>query len=279
MDATYTTPHEEPATASGSMSPKAPTLRRSSALRSFALEARFELVRLVRQPAYVIPTFAFPLAFYYFFGISMGPQRYAGHSVATYMLASFGAFGVIGAALFGFGISVALERSSGWLILRRASPMRLWSYFGAKMLAALCFSLAVAAALETLGGFFGGVQLAPQAWLALLGVLVAGAVPFCALGLAIGTIAPANGAPAIVNLIYLPMSFLGGLWIPAGLLPKAFVHIAPWMPTYHFANLALAAIGIGSAAPLDIVALMLWTAVFLALAAFGWRRDESRGNA
>ncbi|MDQ2908881.1 MAG: ABC transporter permease [Candidatus Eremiobacteraeota bacterium] len=278
MNTTYTTSYDDPATAGGPLMRPAPAAHRTSALRSFGLEVRCELARLARQPSYVIPIFAFPLAFYYLFGITMG-GHYRGVTAATYLLASYGAFGVIGAALFGFGVSLALERSSGWLILRRASPMRLWSYLGAKMLTALCFALAVAAAIEALGAFAGGVRLTPQAWLSLLGVLVAGAVPFCALGFAIGTVAPANGAPAIVNLIYLPLSFMGGLWIPVGLLPATFARIAPWTPTYHFGKVAYAAIGIGTAAPVDIIALALWTAAFLALAAFGWRRDESRGHA
>ena len=247
-------------------------------LRSFALEARLELIRLARQPSYVLPLFAFPLAFYYFFGIAMGRQQYHGVDASVYLLASYGAFGVIGAAVFGFGVTLALERGNGWLILRRASPMRLWSYLAAKMVAALAFSLAVAGAIELLGALAGGVHLSPQTWLALLGVLVAGTVPFCALGFAIGTIAPPNGAPAIVNLIYLPMSFMGGLWIPAALLPATFARIAPWTPTYHIGKLAHAAIGIGNATVFDALALALWTAVFLALAAFGWCRDESRGN-
>ncbi len=248
-------------------------------LSSFLQETRYELLRLGRQPAYLLPLFAFPLAFYYFFGISMGPQTHHGTTAAMYLLATFGAFGVIGAALFGFGVSLALERGNGWLVLRRASPMRPASYLTAKMVAALCFASAVAAALELLGELAGGVRLPAHSLLALLGVLVAGAIPFCALGFALGMIAPPNGAPAMVNLIYLPMSFMGGLWIPAALLPAAFKHFTPWMPTYHFGNLALATLGITHASIVDILALVAWTAVFFALAAFGWQRDESRGNA
>jgi ABC-2 type transport system permease protein len=250
----------------------------ASGFGSFALESRLELVRLARQPSYVLPLFAFPLTFYYFFGIAMGPQRYHGVSVAAYMLASYGAFGVIGAALFGFGVTLALERGSGWLVLRRASPMRLSSYLAAKMVAALGFACAVGGSIEALGAFAGGVRLEVHTWLALLAVFAGGAIPFCALGFAIGTLAPAAGATAIVNLIYLPMSFMGGLWIPAALLPATFARIAPWTPTYHFGRLALAAMGIESASSGDVVALAAWTAVFLAVAAFGWRRDESRGD-
>lgn len=250
----------------------------NAAFKSLALETRFEIVRLARQPGYLLPLFTFPLAFYYLFGISMGQSAYHGASVATYFLATYGAFGVIGAALFGFGMSLALERNNGWLVLRRASPMRASTYLTAKMIAAVCFAGAVALALILLGVGAGGVRVPAVTLLTLLGVLVAGTIPFCALGFAFGMAAPANGASAIVNLIYLPLSFMGGLWIPVAMLPGTFKHIAPWTPTYHFGKLALASLGIGTASALDVAALAAWTIAFLALAAFGWRRDESRGN-
>lgn len=248
-------------------------------MSAFALETRFEFLRLARQPAYLVPLFAFPLAFYYLFGISMNAtQQYHGAPVAVYMLATYGAFGVIGAALFGFGISLALERGSGWLVLRRASPMQLWSFLTAKLLAALAFSLAVALALQAMGVALGGVRIPVHTALELDGVLVAGAIPFCAMGFAVGMLAPPNGAAPIVNLLYLPMSFLGGLWIPAALLPKAFSSLVPWMPTYHFGRLALGVLGISHAGASDVLALAAWTVLFIAVAALGWRRDESRGN-
>ena len=44
------------------------------------------------------------------------------------MLATYGAFGVIGAALFGFGVSVAVERGQGWMRLSgsRRCPRLAW---------------------------------------------------------------------------------------------------------------------------------------------------------
>ena len=250
----------------------------NAVMKSLAVETRFEVLRLARQPAYLAPLFAFPLAFYYLFGITMNQHAHLGASAATYFLASYGAFGVIGAALFGFGVTLALERGEGWLVLRRASPMRLSCYLTAKMFAALTFAAGIAVALIVLGVTAGGVRLPLETLFALLGVLVAGATPFCAFGFAIGMTAPSNGASAIVNLLYLPLSFMGGLWIPAAMLPDTFKAIAPWTPTYHFGRLALGALGIGSASALDVAALAAWTCAFLALAAFGWRRDESRGN-
>ena len=47
------------------------------------------------------------------------------------------------------------------------------------------------------------------------------------LGLTIGSLAGPNSAPATVNMIYMPMAFCGGLWIPFDFLPKAIQQAAP----------------------------------------------------
>jgi ABC-2 type transport system permease protein len=43
-----------------------------------------------------------------------------------------------------------------------------------------------------------------------------------------------------VNAIYMPMAFCGGLWIPYDFLPHGLQHFAVFLPTFHFAQLALA---------------------------------------
>jgi ABC-2 type transport system permease protein len=241
-------------------------------------ETRAELTKLRRLPAYVIPTLAFPLAFYVFFGIAMGASRGIGATtIATYMLATYGAFGVVGCALFGFGVSVAMERGQGWLLVKRASPMPPAAYVIAKMLASMTFAAAVVVLLCAVGAAFGGVRLELVTWLALLVSLVLGAIPFCALGLAIGSLVGPNSAPAIVNLVYLPMSFASGLWIPIEGLPPAIAHVAPFLPTYHLGQLALGTIAPGHGSPLvHVLVLALWACVGAAAAAYGLRRDEGR---
>src|ERR1039457_5928736 len=80
-------------------------------LAVYAKEAKYELLKNVRIPVYAISTIAFPLMFYVLFGIVLGRDSAAGpNDNATYMLATMGCFGVMAVALFGFGVSLALER-------------------------------------------------------------------------------------------------------------------------------------------------------------------------
>ena len=143
---------------------------------------------------------------------------------------------------------------------------------------ALIFSLLVVVGLFALGSGVFGVRLPPPTWAALLGTLLAGALPFCALGLALGTLAGPNSAAAVVNLVYLPMVFVSGLWIPVEQLPASVQRLAPALPPYHYAQLALGTMGAGrgGAAWGHVLALAGFTALFLVVAVWAYRRDEGR---
>jgi ABC-2 type transport system permease protein len=114
------------------------------------------------------------------------------------------------------------------------------AYFFAKGAVAVAFGSAVILLLFTLGAAFGHVRMAPSQWALTFIALVAGAVPFGALGLTIGNLAGPHSAPATVNMIYMPLAFFGGLWIPFDFLPKAIQQLAPLLPSYHLAQIALA---------------------------------------
>ena len=87
-----------------------------------------------------------------------------------------------------------------------------------------------------------------------------------------------NSAPAIINLVYLPMAFLSGLWIPIEAMPMVVKTIARFLPAYHLAQLALGAVGSGMGAPVwsHVIALAGFTLIGLALASWGYRRDEDQ---
>jgi ABC-2 type transport system permease protein len=243
------------------------------------LEAKYELLKVARMPAYAIPSIAFPVMFYVLFGLALGAGRASGGlSMATYLIATYGAFGVVGASLFGFGVGVAVERGPGWMILKRATPMPPMAYFLAKLWTCTIFAAAIVLSLSALGVFFGGVRLPGAAWTQLFVTLVAGAVPFCALGLAIGNFAGPNSAPPIVNLLYLPLSFASGLWFPIEILPPAVRAIGHALPPYHLGQLALRAVGGGLGEPIltHVAALAGFTCLGIGLAWVGYRRDQDR---
>lgn len=247
-------------------------------MRTYLLEIRYEFLKALRMPGYSLPTLLFPLFFYLFFGVMFGARPTGAVNMATYLIATYGTFGVMGAALFGFGVSVAIERGQGWLEVKRTTPMPMAAYFVAKLAMAMIFSAIVVAMLFVLGTTAGKATISlPQA-AAMFGVLVLGSVTFCMLGLAIGFLAGPNSATPIVNLIYLPMGFLAGLWIPIVFLPKSLQSVALWLPPYHFSQLALRTIGAsrGDSLLLNLGAMIAATLLFALVAWIGYRRDEGK---
>ena len=147
-----------------------------SPLRCYWLEARYELLRLMRTPSFVLPTLLFPAIFYLLFAVLLPGNSAKG--AAHYLLAGYGVFGIMGAALFGFGVTVASERERGLLRLKRALPMPQGAYLLAKMVAAMVFAVLISLILAALGVAFADIALSPGQWALLLLVNVAGVLPF-----------------------------------------------------------------------------------------------------
>ena len=173
-------------------------------------EAKYEFLKLVRTRRYAMSVLAMPLMFYFFFALGM-PVNQSFH-LPTYLLATYGTFGVMSACLFGVGANLAHERSLGWLEMKRVSPISPAAYLFGKIAANLVFCVAVELSLLAAGLLFGHVKLTIWEAVRITGVLVVGAIPFAALGVALGYLIQASSAPATLNMINLPMAFCSGLY-------------------------------------------------------------------
>jgi ABC-2 type transport system permease protein len=241
-------------------------------------EAKYEFLKSLRLRAYTFSTLGFPVMFYVLFGLVMGKQSVGGVDVTKYLIATYGTFGVMGASLFGTTGSLSAERGLGWLQVKRASPMPPFAYFTAKIIKSMVFSLVVVLLLFLLGVTFGGVSMPFADAAKLVGILVLGSLPFCAMGLALGYFVGPNSAPAVINMIYLPLSFCSGLWIPIIFLPQLIQQIAHLLPPYHLAQLALSVIGAGqNESTWSHWRLLIgFSLICLGVARLGFQRDEGK---
>ena len=249
----------------------AATMPRARVVGAYLQEARSECLRYLRAPSFMLPTLLFPSVFYLMFGIFLAHAN--SPDAPRYLLASYVTFGVMAPGLFGFGVSLALERDNGLLALKRALPMPPGAYLLAKMLMATLVAAVIALILLGMAVLLAHVGLRAGQMLALFATAVLGVWPFCAMGLWLGTLIKGQGAPGLVNLTYLPMAFLSGLWFPLPLLPKLLQQIAPVWPSYHLDRLAMAAVGMNKGALLPhVLTLVGFTAMFLLLATRRLRR-------
>ena len=251
------------------------TVVRPPMARILFAECKNELLKAWRMPSFAVPTLIFPIAFYSMFGVVLGgdPAR------ATYMLATYGIFAALGPSLFSFGVSIATERDRGWLEVKRAAPLPFSALILARLYMSMIFALIVTLALFAIAYFGAGVRLAPTTWLSLVGINLLTTVPFSLLGLSIGLSAKAQSAAAITNLAFFGFSLLGGLWVPIIVFPKVMQVFALLLPSYHFGELALAAIGLkdGVIPTVNIGAALAFSALFAFLAHRAWRyMDKDR---
>lgn len=207
--------------------------------RVFRKETKYEFLKLMRTKSFSLSTIGFPVMFYVLFGIANRHVYDGSVHVAKYMLAGYACFGLIGAALFGIGVGMASDLAAGWLELKRASPMPVSAYLFAKCASAVAFGIIIVSILTAIGTAFGGVQLSASELIKMLGMTVVGSISFASMGLLLALLVPANAAPGIINLIYLPMSFLSGLWMPIRFMPHWLQGFAPFLPTYHLSQLML----------------------------------------
>ena len=245
-------------------------------LRMLLAQTRCEILMRWRVPAFSLTNLVLPIVFFTFFGLPVAHiVRGDGVSIGAYLLASFGAYAVGSVMVYGFGIGVANERGMKVDRLMRASPLPPLVLMLAKVLTALAFSLIALVLLIGYGIVVGGIHQTPAVWAAIIVRLVVGSLPFIALGFAIGYWSGPNAAPALANLIYLPLSFASGLFVPLNQLPGFIQNLAPYLPSYHYAQLAWSALGAGRES-LGVSLLWLggYTALFLTLAIRSYRREE-----
>jgi ABC-2 type transport system permease protein len=239
-------------------------------MRLVGAYARAELLELLRYPSFSVPTLLFPALLFLFFGV---PAEGTDQEI---LMVSYAAFGVLGVALFQFGVGIASERASPWQVYLRTLPASAAVRFSARLLAAAVFALGsagavVAVALPLTSAHLGGAQ-----WLRVAMALGYGTIPFGLLGLAVGYWLTPKGALPVANILFLGLAFLGGLWTGSGSLPRGVDAFSPALPTRQWGEIVWApALGQGWTL-WPWLGLAAYSAAFGVLAAWGYRRDEGQ---
>jgi ABC-2 type transport system permease protein len=236
--------------------------------RAYWMEAKYESLRMLRAPAFAGPFLGIPVLLYLLFAVLLyGDAMAKDPKSALFLFMGFSVFGVMGPGMFGFGITIAMEREQGLLKLKRAMPAPPAAPLLAKMLMSMLFVVIVMVTMIAAAPL-GHLRLSAGQLLAVSAVNILGAVPFCAMGLYIGTRCTGKSAPAFVNLFYLPMIYLSGFLIP---LPKSMLWVESLSPAFHLDQLALGAAGAPSLGS-PVLHLAVLAGVTLALTGLAVRR-------
>ena len=218
------------------------TAPRASAMGAYAAETRFELIRMVRNPNVAIPVLILPMALYALFALIIaGEAINKDPDTGIFLFSAFSLMAVTMPALFGIGVTLALERDMGLLRLKRAQPAPPAAWVVAKIASGLVLSLLAYLPIVVLALSTGKLSLGAGQVVALSCALLVGTVPFTAMGLMIGSLFSGSAAPAWANLVYLPGCYLSGMFFP---LPKSMYWQAPIWPQFHVEQFVMHAAGI-----------------------------------
>jgi ABC-2 type transport system permease protein len=230
----------------------------------------FQIRETCRQPLYVVTTLLFPSMFFLFFGVPNATDERG----ALILISSFSCFAVLGVVLFQFGVSFAQDRASGWMLHLRTLPTSPHTLWIAKLLTGLFF--AVLASLGVMLTAYVSVDFPfpPERLLTFYVSVWGGGLLFASLGIIIGLLCSPRAAVPASNLVYLPLSFAGGLWLPPDALPQMVQRISEWLPTRHYGEVVWAA---ALNEPLETrwwLGLVVYQVIFFVIAAILMKRDE-----
>jgi len=239
-------------------------------MNSIWLHFKFRMTELRRQPTYMVTSLIFPSMFFWFFGVPNATTAGA----AQLLMASFSSFAVLGVVLFQLATQIANEKGSPWSIYLHTLPVRSSHVLIARLLTQGLFALLSVCAVVLVAHLTVTVDLPKDRWIPFYLAVYFGGLPFASLGLLLGTIFNSRVVVPVSNLVYLPLSFAGGLWMPPNALPKLIQDISEYLPTRMYAEVVWAATLNKEMKSWNVIGLIFYMIFFLLVAIYFYRRDE-----
>lgn len=231
--------------------------------------AMFAIVELLRQPTYVVTTLIFPSMFYWFFGV----PNAADPDSARMLMGSFAAFAVLGVVLFQLTVAVAQDRAGHWSLYLRSLPVPSSIFLAAQILASFVLALAAVGLVILTAIVCTDPQMSTFMYFEFIFWVMVCGFPFASLGLVLGSLTNPKSSVPVANMIYLPLSFAGGLWIPPNALSAGVQTISEYLPTRFYGEVIWAFVNGQALQDRWLWGLVAYSVVFFAAAIFLHRRD------
>lgn len=214
----------------------------SAALAQLRTQTRYTLLSFRRNPAATFFTVVLPLVFLVIFTSIFGNDLVRSASGAEVRLANFYVPGILSLALVSattvnLAMSNTSKRERGILKRLRGSPMRTWVYVGAELASGLFIVAVMTVLVVGLGWLLFNVELRWSGVPALVVSLVLASLAFSSLGLALcSIIASESAAPAVTNMIVLPLYFVSDVFIISDAdTPRLMTVVGDVFPIKHLA--------------------------------------------
>lgn len=205
-------------------------------LRLVGDTSAFTLRRTLRDIRYIGFIVILPIIFYVMF-TAIFAKNAAVNDLAwsKYSLISMLSFGIVGNAINLLGTRIANERQDKWMDFIKVSPISSLYYNVSFVITFLVISLLTMFLLFVTAFFWQGVTFSIMDYLGIAILLLLGSIPFLLFGVIVGYLGSA--AQPVGTMLYLVLSFLGGLWMPVVAMPDKIQGIAKLLPTFSLASL------------------------------------------
>ncbi|MFI5101139.1 MAG: ABC transporter permease [Actinomycetes bacterium] len=238
---------------------------------------RLEVLRTFRNVRFFVFSLVFPVILYVVVvGGNRNVKDFAGTGLAfsLYYMVGMVSWGAMAAVIAG-GARIALERSIGWVRKLRLTPLRVPTYFGAKVLSGYGMAAVSIVLLYGVGIAFG-VRLPLSSWGRMTLLILIGLIPFAALGIWLGHVLSVDSMGPVIGGITALFALLGGAWGPiAG--DNTFVQdLAELIPSYWLVQAAHSAFTGQWWPAKGWIVVGVWTLVLVRLARRAYLRDTLR---
>ncbi|MCP2335600.1 ABC transporter permease [Actinomadura rupiterrae] len=231
---------------------------------------RLEMLRLLRDPGYLIMTLVSPLTMYLVFtNLDLGTGK--GADGAVYSMVGMAGFGAIGAVMTN-GVSIAEDKPLGWIRQLRLLPLGPSQAVIGRAVCAMVAALPPIVAVCAAGGLVDGVALSPGRWVAVFLLLWLGIAPLAVLGVGFGYLLTAQKAQMAALVFYMGLSMLGGLWFPIGKMPSWLADVARITPVNRYGELSWNVAGGHAPTLVGVGVLSAWAVAFTVFSVVGYRR-------
>lgn len=251
--------------------------RRAPKLGGFSTTfLRLELRRMLRNRRTTIFALVMPAAFFLLFGTdnSYRTEGAGSGNVTAWIMVSMAVYGAM-IATTSAGAMVSVERAAGWSRQLRLTPLNPVAYVVVKVIVAMTLGLASIAVVFAVGLMMGAdLPVTDMVVCGLLGWVCS--LVFAAFGLFMGYLLPSENVMQILGPALALMSFAGGLFLPVSEMGDTFATIAKLTPVYGVGQIARWPLDPGGSLTGAALNVALWTAVFVAGAAWRFRRDTAR---
>lgn len=243
-------------------------------MKAFRMQCKVEIIRILRNPYFVFWSLFMPILFYFIFTKVFNTNIEGQKEWQAHYLMSMTAFSVMGSSIMILGIRLVEERTKGWAMFMRITPLSNQAYFMAKMVGQSVMHVFSISLIFIAGAIINNISLSLYEWIMSGLWILLGTLPFLALGTLIGTMKRVDTAAGVSNLIYMILAISGGLWMPMEIMPDIIQKIGKWLPSFNFGNGAWQIIRGNNPEFLNVIILISYLILFMVLSGYIRRKQE-----